>query len=487
MRRRDLACGLLALSLAWAGWADPVERAFDVTPSNCDLTIDGKLCSKVAGKSNTFQVDLGNTSNAATPKLVFSAPGYQALTVEDIPVSRLMSKDWSSPALQLKKSSTFSQHPVLWFVGLLGLAGGGFALFQKSQQSKALEQRNQKVTVLSAGSDIEDKMILKVFGQYQLVQRLGAGGMASVYKGVPKDSLDEKEAVAIKVVKADVRSEDYDARLKREINVSRRLNHVNVLRIIDWGEQEGQMFLVMELVDGKPLTDFIPQKGLGVAESMRYLPGIVEALAYAHNLGIVHRDLKPDNVMVTKAGKVKLMDFGLARDQQVKTLTVAGTAMGTPAYMAPEQVLTGPSKANLNVKSDQYALGVLIYELICGRRPFEDEDPMKVIMQHLSSPPPPVSQFCAGVPAPVEAVLAKMLEKDPAKRFQSVKEAGEALMTAAQSLSPLAATSLINLQALELSALATVAEDRQTKPMAQETRLIGGSVTAPMDVSEHQE
>ena len=176
---------------------------------------------------------------------------------------------------------------------------------------------------------------------------------------------------------------------------------------------------------------------------------MIEGLAYAHSRGIVHRDLKPENVMVTSTGRVKLMDFGLARSREVKTVTLTGSVMGTPAYMAPEQVLNGPSRGALTDRSDQYALAVLIYEVLSGRRPFEGEDPMALIMSHINDPPASLTEFLPDIPVKFADVLLKMLAKSPRERFETVKAAGCALLKAAGPLPPATTITLQNLEALQ--------------------------------------
>jgi serine/threonine-protein kinase len=169
---------------------------------------------------------------------------------------------------------------------------------------------------------------------------------------------------------------------------------------------------------------------------MKFIPGIVQGLAYAHSLGIVHRDIKPENVMVTKAGQVKLMDFGLARNQDVKTVTSFGFAMGTPEYMAPEQILRGPDRSGLTDKTDQYALGILFFVLLAGKHPFEWDDPVKLVMMHVKAETPGIRTLRPDVPEAVEAVLQRMMSKDPIHRFESIKDAGKAIYTAIQDSIP---------------------------------------------------
>ncbi|MFN8607600.1 MAG: protein kinase [Vulcanimicrobiota bacterium] len=282
-----------------------------------------------------------------------------------------------------------------------------------------------------APSDEADyPLVGQVLGNYHIVEGLGSGGMASVYKA----QTPEGEMVALKVIRSDHMNPEFQQRFEREIRVSMKLDHPCVVRTLDWGQHEGMSFLVMELVDGIPLKKFIGPQGMDTAEAMRLLKGVVEGLSYAHSLGIVHRDVKPENVMIARGGHAKLMDFGLARDKDVKTVTKIGSAIGTAEYMAPEQILRGPERAGLTDKTDQYALGILVFEVLTGSRPFEWDDPGKLIRMHLTQAPPTISSRRSDVPPAVDQVVARMLHKEAEERYASVSEAGEALFAAAATL-----------------------------------------------------
>lgn len=276
--------------------------------------------------------------------------------------------------------------------------------------------------------DLLDPLLGQRLGRYHITGILGEGGMATVYRATVGVSPTE---VAVKVIRPDVTSNEFQQRFEREISVSMKLDHPNVLRTLDWGRQDKYTYLVMELVDGLPLKDYIPLTGLGLEQAHPYLKGVVEGLAYAHGLGIVHRDIKPENVMVTRTGQVMLMDFGLARDKTVKTVTRIGSAIGTAEYMAPEQVMRGPDRSGLTDKTDQYALGILIFEVLTGRRPFEWDDPVKLITMHVTQAPPALTSFRPDLPKAIDAVLARMLHKEVDDRYPSVRAAYDAFVAAA--------------------------------------------------------
>ena len=280
----------------------------------------------------------------------------------------------------------------------------------------------------AADPDVVDPLLGQRLGRYTIDKVLGEGGMATVYRA--QDEVGH--VVAVKVIRPVISSPEFLQRFEREIQVSLKLNHPNVVKTLDWGRQGQYSYLVMEFVDGLPLKDYIPLGGLGLEQARPYLEGVVKGLAYAHGLGIVHRDLKPENVMVGQDQRVLLMDFGLARDKTVKTVTRIGSAIGTAEYMAPEQVTRGPDRSGLTDKTDQYALGILLFEVLSGRRPFEWDDPMKLITMHVTQAPPALTSFRPDQPPALDAEVGRMLDKEADARYPSVVEAYEAFLTAAK-------------------------------------------------------
>lgn len=314
----------------------------------------------------------------------------------------------------------------LAFMGIGTVVTGTF-LFRTAKARRAQRDWDLKRAALVAHADGSDPLVGSILGdRYLIVDVLGQGGMATVYRAVPSESLDQSEMVAIKVIqKQYAQDSEFQARFKREVLVSKGLNHPNIVRVEDWGEHSQMLYLVLEFVNGEPLDRQIPRRGWKLEEAMPTLASILSALSYAHEQGVIHRDIKPENIMVTKTGVPKIMDFGLARSQDLSKVTKTGSALGTPAYMPPEQI-TG---ARPTPAADQYSLGVMFYEVLTARRPFEADDPMAVVFKQMSEEPPSPLEFKPELNPTVAEILMRMLEKNPAARFASLDVVLEGLQT----------------------------------------------------------
>jgi tRNA A-37 threonylcarbamoyl transferase component Bud32 len=438
LQARRLAVALLALGLtASPGWSDPdpsrqLKLRLQLVPSDTEVFDKSRpgVKTKVTSSDSLFVVEKP-TGQGPSPQvqLLFHHQGYEDQTMEfqwPGDTSRVQDKG----VLHLKPYflTWLALHPFL--VGSLTaalLGGVTFAVHQSTRYRKKA-QRYQTIENLTASADHRDPYINCILGGHRLVERLGQGGMAWVYKGIPEHSLDVKEAVAIKIIKPDVATDEFKERFRREIQVSIKLNHPNLLRVNDWGEQDDLHYLVMELVEGKPLDGFIPADGCALETLKEWLPDLLSGLCHAHDLGIVHRDIKPENVMLTSSGKIKLMDFGLARSREVKTVTLTGSALGTPNYMAPEQVTLGPGGETLSALSDQYSFGIMLFELACGRLPFVFDEPIRTIMAHINQPCPRIDEFRSDLPQPLVEAVARMVQKERSARFASMREAGQAVL-----------------------------------------------------------
>lgn len=279
-------------------------------------------------------------------------------------------------------------------------------------------------------------------GSYEIVDSLGAGGMGEVYRA--KHVKLGREA-AIKVLPPELASDpERLRRFEREARAASALNHPAIVTIYDIDEHDGTTYIAMELVEGVTLREKLQGGRLTTAEALRLARSIADGLARAHAAGIVHRDLKPDNVMITADGHVKILDFGLAKQltrggdpvSELTTLsqtTREGLVMGTVPYMSPEQAAARP----VDPFSDQFSFGVVLYEMVCGDRPFQGESVGTVLSAILRDTPPAPRSVNADIPKEVEDVIHRCLEKDPAKRFSTTKELHDALeRCAADTMTP---------------------------------------------------
>ncbi|MHB2017208.1 MAG: serine/threonine-protein kinase [Candidatus Xenobia bacterium] len=259
-------------------------------------------------------------------------------------------------------------------------------------------------------------------GRYAIHERIGRGACAYVYRASPLES--PSQTVALKVMRTELAHDRlYLRRFRREVKVMTELSHRAIVQVLDWGEAEGVLYLVMEHLPGGTLRDVLPQNGLPLATFLPWYRALVDAVALVHRSGIVHRDLKPSNILVSAQRELKISDFGLARGDDFTRLTGAAVRLGTPTYMAPEQF----SEPEPQAAADQYALGVLGFEMLVGVPPFQDRDPAELFRRHRDEPAPPLRRFRPDAPEALEALLARMLEKAPDARHAALDEVVAAL------------------------------------------------------------
>jgi serine/threonine protein kinase len=253
--------------------------------------------------------------------------------------------------------------------------------------------------------------------RYVIQGQLGEGGMGIVYRAL--DTILD-EPVALKLVSARIAAEsDSLERLKREVQVARRVSHPNVCRIFDINESDGVHYVSMELIAGHTLSEAMRDRGpMPASEALPVALQVLEALAAAHRVGVVHRDLKPDNVMITPDGHAIIMDFGLSMAIDTQRMTQAGSVLGTPHYMAPEQV----AGVGVDQRSDLYAVGVILFRMLTGRLPFESTRVAEVLRAQLQDPPPRPSELVPGFSPVLEEILLRVLEKKPEARYASAEE-----------------------------------------------------------------
>ncbi|MCP2338432.1 Stk1 family PASTA domain-containing Ser/Thr kinase [Actinomadura rupiterrae] len=261
---------------------------------------------------------------------------------------------------------------------------------------------------------VADPLVGQVLdGRYRIESRIARGGMATVY--LARDVRLDR-VVAIKVMHAGLAAdEEFVARFIGEAKAAAALSHPNVVAMYDQRTDGEHAFLVMEYVPGRTLRDLLAERGrIGPREALGLLQPVLAALGAAHRAGMVHRDVKPENVLITEDGQVKVADFGLARAESASKMTKTGLIIGTVGYLAPEQVVSG----NADVRSDVYAAGILLYELLTGALPHQADSPLAVAYKHVNEVVPPPSQAVQGLPPQVDALVTRATSHSPDERFQ---------------------------------------------------------------------
>ena len=268
---------------------------------------------------------------------------------------------------------------------------------------------------------MEEMLGTLIGGRYRIIAPVGEGGMATIWRAVD-EQLDRE--VALKILRPQFGSDPgFAARFKAEARSAAALNHPNIVSVYDYGTEGDTQFIVMQLVDGSDLATRLRDSGpMAPADAARLAAEIASALATAHRRGIVHRDVKPGNILITDAGEVKVADFGIARAMSEASMTVTGTTLGSVHYFSPEQArgdeVTGAS--------DVYSLGIVLYEMLTGRRPFEGDSAAGVALKRLTDDPVPPSAWRA-VPPGLEAIVMRSLQRDPADRYPDATALAEAL------------------------------------------------------------
>ncbi len=274
-------------------------------------------------------------------------------------------------------------------------------------------------------------------GKFELHELIGEGAMGAVWKAY--DSVIRRY-VALKILSSAIgRTQDARARFLREARAAGALQHRNIVTIYDLGEADGQLFIAMELVDGRDLSQLIAQQeALSLERKLDIAIEVLQGLAYAHGRGVIHRDIKPSNVRIASDGSVKIMDFGIARLQSAD-VTGSGAIVGTPTYMAPEQITNGP----ITPATDLFAMGCLLYELLSYRKPFEGETVHGVLYQVLTTDPKPLRTLAASIPTSLERLVAKALNKVPEDRYETARHMQSALSSIRAALSGASETTLL--------------------------------------------
>jgi serine/threonine-protein kinase len=254
---------------------------------------------------------------------------------------------------------------------------------------------------------------IKRIGDYEILNELGAGGMGKVYK---VRNLISDRIEAMKILLPDLAGrQELAARFLREIKLLASLNHPNIAQLRTAFTNENQLVMIMEYVEGTSMAIRLSGASIPVADALNYIDQVLNALSYAHQHNVIHRDIKPGNMMLTPQGMVKVMDFGIARSDKDLTLTMAGTSLGTINYMSPEQVkgeATDP-------RSDLYSVGVCLYEMVTGKKPFAAGSDYSIMTAHVNEVPRPPVELQPGLPAALNEIILMAIAKDPGRRFQT--------------------------------------------------------------------
>jgi serine/threonine-protein kinase len=275
-------------------------------------------------------------------------------------------------------------------------------------------------------ADILDRLKAALADRYQIEGELGSGGMATVY--LAQDSKHERQ-VAVKVLRPELAASLGAGRFLREIKITANLNHPHILPLLDSGEADGFLFYVMPYVEGESLRDRLKrEKQLAIEDALKIAGEVADALGFAHDRNVIHRDIKPENILL-EAKHAVVADFGVARaieEAGEARLTETGIAIGTPAYLSPEQA---SGERELDGRSDIYALGCVLYEMLAGEPPFTGPTVESIVHQHIASAPPEVTGLRPSVPETVVDTIIKSLAKAPADRHRTAEELGAELTT----------------------------------------------------------
>jgi Protein kinase domain len=429
----------LILLLVWCPVAaqelsdDRVELTVRVDPPDAEVFLLGSSSDirndqlRPLGRADQLLILRKSDHPGGKFSLVFRAEGYEEL-------QRTFSPDLTTGAgivlpaggetLNLvPKSQTRFRVAGLLAVVSLGLGASGFFFLRGRKASKKVQDLATWLEEQKVPSEDENALIGKQLGDYWILEKLGQGGMATVYRGA-KYGEPETVSYALKVIHPHLAStEDFKKRFHREALIGSKLIHPNIITVYDASEDNGNYYLVLEYVEGDSFEDRFRREESRLDAAKSYLLPLFEAVAYAHEQGVVHRDIKPENVLVRHDGVVKLSDFGLAKSHDFTKYTATGAVLGTPSYMAPEQI-TGREPAPA---ADQYALGILTFELLVGKLPFQSEELMVLLTQHLSETPPKLSDGNPALPKDLDEVVGRMLAKEPSDRYATVMHACKAL------------------------------------------------------------
>jgi len=315
----------------------------------------------------------------------------------------------------------------------------------------------------------------KRIGDYQVLDELGSGGMGRVWRvrNVISDRIE-----AMKVLLPDLAGrQELAARFLREIKLMASLNHPNIAQLRTAFTADNQLYMVMEYVEGKTMAQKLERGPIPVPDALNYIGQVLGAVSYAHQQHVIHRDIKPANMMLTPQGVIKLMDFGIARAGEDRSLTMTGTTMGSLSYMSPEQVKGEPTDG----RSDLYSVGVSLYEFVTGRQPFVATSDYSIMAAHVREAPKPPIELHPGLPSTLNDIILMAIAKDPAQRFQTADAFRNALSCVPVTLPATPAITTGVLGATTVNTLTPSPANLQTAPVANPSGPVSAPVAAPQE------
>jgi eukaryotic-like serine/threonine-protein kinase len=313
---------------------------------------------------------------------------------------------------------------------------------------------------------------IKRIGDYEILTELGAGGMGRVYK-VRNTISDRIEAM--KILLPDLAGrEELAARFLREIKLLASLNHPNIAQLRTAFTNDNQLVMIMEYVAGVSMSIHLSGGPIAVADAINYIDQVLNALSYAHQQNVIHRDIKPGNMMLTPQGVVKVMDFGIARSDTDRTLTLAGTSLGTVNYMSPEQVKGEPTDA----RSDLYSVGICLYEMVTGKKPFTAGSDYSIMTAQVNEAARPPIELQPELPAALNQIILMAIAKDPARRFQTATAFRNALNTVRENVRGVSPTAAVA-AAISAPAASTASMSSLQYPVTSASKVATFAVSPP--------
>ena len=411
------------------------------SPERVDVFLDvsgQRQYEKFLGRSDgPILLDLSELQGASGFTLVLKREGYfdkrERISIDYFQNSdrypeggriELTPQSWTVPVQDFLE--------LYWPWVLAAACGTGLVVVAGLRGRARTAERLSRLERLTEQAADDDPLLQTVLGDWRLVRVLGKGASATVYLAVPDDTLEESKSVAVKVFNDEMsNSPEFRERFTREAQVYQSLLHPGIVQLLDWGQREKLFYLVLEFVEGDTLQGSQVVTPADEKRALGILLQLTESLGHAHDSGIIHRDVKPGNVLITTDGEAKLLDFGLAREV-FSSFTKTGQALGTPLYMAPEQI----AGAVVDHRCDQYGLGVLAYELLTGEKTFQtdESDVAPLLFKQLNDEPKPMQERGAVLSVRTTHLVNKMMARNMNDRFSNMGEVKAAIQEALENL-----------------------------------------------------